>query len=75
MPKKQEQVETVEAPAEVAYYYDSTKNPDGGSFPGVPLCDLTQEMVDAQPRWIQKSIKGSPMYRPANASEGEGDKE
>lgn len=77
MPKKQtEQVESVEESAEVAYYYLSSENPDGASYPGVPLCDLTQEVVDAQPKWIQKSLKASKMYKAANASdEDEGDKE
>lgn len=65
-----------ELPIQLAYYYDSTKNPLNAFIPGVPLCDLTQEVVDAQPKWVQKSIKGSPMYKAANASdEDEGDKE
>lgn len=77
-PKEADAVEdSAEALAEVAYYYDDTQNPDGGFFPGVPLGDLTVEQVKQYPAWVRKSIKGSPMYRPANASEvdGEGDKE
>ena len=63
-------------PYEVAYYYLPAKNTDGAFFPGVPLADLTPEMVETYPKWIVKSIKASPMYKAANASpdedEGEG---
>lgn len=91
MPKKQEQEATeavvvapvadeavvvVEAPAEVAYYYLPEKNPLGASLPGVPLCDLLTTQVERYPKHIQRSIKGSPMYKSASASaDGEGDKE
>lgn len=65
-----------EKQAEVAYYYDDTKNPTGASFPGVPLCDIHTDQLKTYPKWIQKSIKGSEMYVAANASdEAEGDKE
>lgn len=63
------------APYEVAYYYLSDKNPNGAFLPGVPLCDLHTAQVEQYPKWIQKSIKASPMYKAANASdedEGEG---
>ena len=62
-------------PYEVAYYYLPAENPEGAFFPGVPLADLTPEMVEQYPKWIVKSIKASPMYKAANASdedEGEG---
>lgn len=78
MPKKQtEQAESVEESAEVAYYYLSEHNPDNASYPGVPLCDLLTEQVETYPKWIQKSLKASKMYRPAYTltGEGEGDKE
>jgi hypothetical protein len=62
-------------PYEVAYYYLPARNTDGAFYPGVPLADLTPEMVETYPKWIVKSIKASPMYKAANASdedEGEG---
>ena len=68
-------VVVVEVPYEVAYYYLPAENPTGAFFPGVPLADLTPEMVETYPKWIVKSIKASPMYKAANASdedEGEG---
>lgn len=49
--------------AEVAYYYDASKNPHGAAFPGVPLGNILQDTYDAQPAWIQRSIDVSPMYR------------
>lgn len=54
-PEEQEQ-------AVVAYYYLPENNPDGASYPGVPLGDILQHVYDAQPKWIQKSIAANPMY-------------
>ena len=70
-----DEVVVVEVPYEVAYYYLPANNPEGAFYPGVPLADLTPEMVEQYPKWIVKSIKASPMYKAANASdedEGEG---
>lgn len=44
-------------------YYDSDKNPDGVSLPGVGLRDLDEEEFAAFPKWLQDSIDASPMYR------------
>lgn len=46
----------------VIYSYDETLNPDGSFLPGVPLRDLTQADLDAQPRWILPSIAAAPYY-------------
>jgi hypothetical protein len=45
-----------------ARYYDESKS-EGGSLPGVPLRDLSQEEFDALPGWLQQSVDASPMYR------------
>lgn len=42
--------------ATVAYYYDATQNPDGGTYPGVPNADILQEQFDTFPKWVQNSI-------------------
>ena len=33
----------------IARYYDAEKNPDGGSLPGVPLRDLSEDEFAALP--------------------------
>lgn len=56
----------------IARYYLAENNPEGGSLPGVPLRDLTDEELLAFPEWLQASIDASPMYRktkPRPASE------
>lgn len=45
-----------------ARYYDEEKA-GGQFFPGVPARDLEDEEYDALPKWLQKSIDDSPMYR------------
>lgn len=47
----------------IAWYYDKTKNPDGGSLPGVPLRNLTESEFAAMPKWLQLSIEVMAMYR------------
>lgn len=47
----------------IARYYDESKNSDGGSFPGVPLRDLTEEEFSSLPEWLQRSVDASPIYR------------
>ena len=47
----------------IARYYVASENEMGGSFPGVPLRDLSQAEYDALPEWIQRSIDASSMYR------------
>lgn len=47
----------------IARYYDASHNPDGGSLPGVPLRDLTEEEFAELPAWLQESIDANPMYR------------
>lgn len=45
-----------------AYTYDPKKNPRGGYIPGVPLADLSQAFVAAQPAHIQASIEQAAFY-------------
>jgi hypothetical protein len=47
----------------VLWYYDASKNPDGGFLPGVPLRDLTEAEFLAMPKWLQLSIEVMAMYR------------
>jgi hypothetical protein len=47
----------------VARYYNPDRNKEGGSFPGVPLRDLTEEEFDALDKNTQESIDASPIYR------------
>ena len=47
----------------IARYYDAEKNPDGGSLPGVPLRDLSEDEFAALPAWVQESVDASPLYR------------
>lgn len=49
-----------------ARYYDESKNPDGGTLPGVPLADLSDEQFDSYPTWLQESIDVSDIYRKTN---------
>ena len=59
---KKEEPTKVEA-ADVVLYYDADANPNGLSYPGVPLTDLTKEQYEAMPKWIQKSVDASDFYR------------
>lgn len=47
----------------IVRFYDETKNPDRGFFPGVPLRDLTEDEYEAQPDWLKRSIDAHDMYR------------
>lgn len=47
----------------IARYYDEAKNPEGGSLPGVPLRDLTEDEYAAFPDWLQASIDALDCYR------------
>lgn len=47
----------------IARYYDETKNPDRGFFPGVPLRDLTDAEWGALDKRMQESIDACPFYR------------
>jgi hypothetical protein len=47
----------------VARYYNPDRNKEGGSFPGVPLRDLTEEEFDALTPGEQASIDASSIYR------------
>jgi hypothetical protein len=46
----------------IALYYDPSANPEGASYPGVPLRHLSKAELEAQPAWIQKSIQAAPFY-------------
>jgi hypothetical protein len=62
----------------IALYFDKDKD-DGSMFAGVPKRDLTQEEFDALPKWQQKSVEASPLYRKTNPNptprKTDGDKE
>lgn len=49
--------------SKIARYYDEAKNEEGGSLPGVPLTDITEERWAAFPEWLQNSIDALPQYR------------
>lgn len=49
--------------ADIARYYDASKNPEGGHLPGVPLADISQEAFDAMPEWLQASVDAVGFYR------------
>lgn len=46
----------------IARFYVAEKNPDGASLPGVPLDDLTDELYDALPEWLQRSVDACAFY-------------
>lgn len=48
---------------EIARYYDESKNGEGAFFAGVPLADITPELWEALPAWLQASVDAAPMYR------------
>lgn len=50
----------------IVRFYDASKNPDGGFFPGVPLRDLTEDEYEGQPDWLKRSIDAHDMYRKTN---------
>lgn len=50
----------------IAYRYVADKNPDQGSFPGIPLRDLTKSDLEGQPEWLIRSVDASPFYRATN---------
>lgn len=48
--------------SDLAYKYNQKKNLDGGSFPGVPLRDLTVAEFEALPIWLQGSVDAAAFY-------------
>lgn len=46
-----------------ARFYRPDKNTDGGSFPGVPLRDLTEDEFNSYPEWLQRDIDASDLYQ------------
>ncbi len=48
--------------SDLAYRYNEKKNPDGGSFPGVPLRDLAVAEFEALPCWLQQSVDAAAFY-------------
>lgn len=51
----------------IARYYDASKNPEGATFPGVPLRDITESEWEAIPDWLKPSIDESKFYRKTKA--------
>jgi len=47
----------------IARYYVPEHNPDGHSFPGVPLADVTETQWIDTPPDIQAEVDASDMYR------------
>lgn len=43
-------------------YYDARKNPEGRSFDGVPLRDLTDDELAELPAWLRASVLASEFY-------------
>lgn len=43
-------------------YYDARKNPEGRSFDGVPLRDLTDDELAELPTWLRASVLASEFY-------------
>ena len=58
----------------IARYYDAEKNPDGGSLPGVPLRDLTEDEFAALPAWLQESVDAQPFFRKTKPESQKADK-
>lgn len=54
--------------AEIARYYDASKNENGGHLAGVPLADISQAEFDRYPAWLQASIDAQPFYRKTKSS-------
>lgn len=48
--------------ADIAFRYDPTHNPSGGSLPGVPLKDITVEQFARYEDWLKASIQAQPFY-------------
>jgi hypothetical protein len=47
----------------IARYYNPEANPLDGMLPGVPLADIDEEIFNAYPEWLQRSIDALPFYR------------
>lgn len=47
----------------IARYYVAENNPEGRSFPGVPLDDISQERWESIPDHLRDSVDASDMYR------------
>ncbi len=50
----------------IARFYVEDNNPDGASFPGVPLRNIEDAEWDAYPAFIQRSVDASDFYRKTN---------
>jgi hypothetical protein len=48
----------------IIYKYNEAKRPEGEFIAGVPLPDLTAEMVDSYPPHIQATLKTVLYYEP-----------
>ena len=48
---------------DIVWYYDSDKNPDGASFIGVPLRDLTEADMQEIPHHSFAAIEQADFYR------------
>lgn len=48
--------------SKIAFTYKADKNPHEGTYPGVPLRDLTDDEFNTLPSHIKRTIAGSAMY-------------
>lgn len=70
MPKQQQPAAAEADPIVYRYLAEGNTDADGqplASLPGVPLRDLRQSDLDAQPRHMRRSIRHSPLYAAAPA--------
>lgn len=48
--------------SKIAFTYNASANPSEGSYPGVPLADITDDEFNALPRHIKRTLLASPLY-------------
>lgn len=49
-----------------ARFYRADNNPEGASFPGVPLRDIEKDEWERYPEWLQASVDASTFYQKTN---------
>lgn len=50
----------------VTRFYRADNNPEGATFPGVPLRDIDKEEWELFPAWLQESVDASDIYQKTN---------
>ncbi|HEU5013953.1 MAG TPA: hypothetical protein VFT66_15640 [Roseiflexaceae bacterium] len=48
--------------SKIAFTYKADQNPHEGTYPGVPLRDLTDDEFNALPNHIKRTVVGSKLY-------------